>query len=128
MLSRGRRPERGARRGGSQPGVRQASRCGGELEKKQTKGVPLLNASCAGNDLDTAGASEKGALVTVTTVDPRRNRREVGANRLQDSGSFAPVRRQNAQLERLENTAVRDEVNRDRARQTTEGLTDGDRP
>ena len=118
---------------------------------------PLLNASCAGFYLrsDTARTSEKGALVTVTTVDPRRDRRKVSANLLQDSGpvlrvervgdvqregnlvrvgavdgSFAPVWHLDVQLERFESSAcaVRDEVNRDLARQATDGLTNGDRP
>ena len=116
-------------------------RVDGECEKNRTLGVSLLNAPCAGNNLrsDTAGASEEGALVTVTTVDPRRDRRKMGANRLQDSGpvhrvqrvgdvqregnlvrigavavkplsrdvggSFATVRRLDAELKRFENTA-----------------------
>ena len=45
-------------------------------------------------------------------------------------GSFATVRRLDAELKRFENTscAVHDEVNRDLARQTTDGLTNSDRP
>ena len=70
-------------------------RVDGECKKDWTWGVSLLNASCAGDNLrsSTAGAGEKGAPVTVKTVDPRRDRREMGADRLQDSGTVHRVER-----------------------------------
>ena len=62
----------------------------GQSNEDRPQRIALLNSPGAGNGLITssAGAREKMTVMALTAVDPKSDRKEVGADRLQDSGAM----------------------------------------
>ena len=73
----------------------QNDRVDGKCEENWAKRVALLNAPCAGNDLRSrrGGDSAEDAVMTITAVDPRSERREMNSNRPQHSQPVDQVER-----------------------------------
>ena len=73
----------------------QNDRVDGKREEKRAKRVALLNSPCAGNNVRSrhGGASEEDAIMTITAVNPRSERREKNTNRPQHSRPVDRVER-----------------------------------
>ena len=59
----------------------------GQSKEDRPQRIAMLSSPGAGNGLST-GALEKTTVMAITAVDPRSERGEVGADRLQDSGAM----------------------------------------